>query len=144
MTENKRVLHDSERVSRHCGPSKVVDGVVSGTAFIMREKDKLPETGYGLSVNCIVDNAGGLEVALLTIKNDLVRRGRNVKDSDYFAVLSVGKTRKELSELSALEFFQNMEQPTDTHAYIKGYAPEDDVVADMIALSVIEIISANL
>ncbi len=129
-------LPNEDDVVRYARPSQVRDGVVDGSAFILRDMES------GLSVNRL-DHFGGVakERQLDEIRR-LIRM--NVSLNGRFAELNVGATLRRLSgELSALRFVLSPLAAEDgfeadpSHSEILGLpqrdTPDAELVGDMLA-----------
>ena len=135
-------IPDSDYVSRYCGGSQIdEDGIVDGAAFRPREGEKY------LSVNW-------LDFLQLSNREDQINKIRNVLSSKLdcgskagIAVLNVGETINYVAGKSLdkrkLRVLHEPDDPDDpSHSGIFNFTHDDDLIADIIAETVLDVYSA--
>lgn len=131
-------LPDSEHVARYCSRSRCDDeGRPLGTAFMPK-----PEEPY-LSVNWLEKTGANCRSEQL----DLIRHfaaagGLTLRASGKFAVLALSTTLAWVQEQASRRLsvcHEPIGQTDPTHCGIYGYSPEDQMVADLLALKVSEV-----
>lgn len=129
---------DEHHFARNVGGSKIDGETVDGSAFRVR-----PVDADGLSGNWPEYFAGkSLAEALVEIRKAYAAKGRTITAQSKFAILSVGGTKRSLMERGgwALDFVHTPERLDPSHASITGYDPVDDIITDIIAQTVIQLL----
>jgi hypothetical protein len=131
---------DNHHFARHVGGSKIDGETVDGSAFRVRSI----VDADGLSGNWPEYFKGkSLEGALIEIRKAYAAKGRTIGATSKFAILSIGGTRDSVRKKAgrSIDFVDTPDLPLDpSHASITGYNPDDDIIADIIAQTVIRLL----
>jgi hypothetical protein len=133
-------IPDNHHFARYAGGSRLIDGeTVDGSAFRVR-----PDLDAdGLSGNWPeYFKEKSLEEALVEIRNAYNAKGRAIGARSKFAILSVGGTKDSVweKEKRRIDFVHTPDCPLDlSHASVTGYNPGDEIIADIIAQTVIRL-----
>lgn len=139
-------IADTDHVVRHCRPSYVDNGRVSGEAFKPRLIDGKPEEYVSV---LWLEHAHPTDLATqLEIVRAELAAIRSVKASHKLAMLNVGSTKSQVEKQSldqrVLGFHHEPINPKcPSHSGIYDCRLDDDLIADLIATTVISIVPAT-
>ncbi len=109
--------------------------MVEGDAFALR-RDEL----Y-LSLNCLDLFGGGRETQLEALRS-VLRQKLSVKKSSCLSIINVGRTKQQVLPHAVLDVRHEPEPGDETHCGLFGLEYGDELVQDLIAESVSEVVSA--
>lgn len=127
------VIDNSNHVARHCGQTKVLNGKVDGSAFV------LPQGQKSISVNWLEYlNKPTRPEEIRAICQAYVQKGRRVGARSWFAILQTGSTVHSVQQKAkkTIRFLHDPEPLDPSHSGIFNVPPEDYLIADLIAESV--------
>lgn len=136
-------IPELHHVSRYCGFTTLKsDGFPSGTAFRLFPKDQ-----ELLSVNWLEHlELGGRDAEIAEVLSVLTRKMKKLGAQAKLAVLNVGQSRQFVQASApdgrVLAFRHDPEVnpvPDPSHSGIVGMRLEDDLIADLVALTVREV-----
>ena len=109
--------------------------MVEGDAFAIRRGE------HYLSLNCIdlLDGDRGEQLDALRL---ILSRKLNVSRTARLSILNVGETRRRVSPHAMLDFRHEPEPGDNSHCGVYGIEYGDELVQDLIAESVFEVVSA--
>lgn len=131
-------IPDKDHVARHCGPSSLQGDEVDARIFLLRKNE------LSLSVNWqefFIDKSQ-LEV-LNEIRLAYRRKGRSVSVNSAFLILNVGTVRTHTQERKYLDFRHDPLPDDLSHAGVFGCPEQDEILAQMIADCVEQIIRSS-
>ena len=138
------MIPDNDHVARYCKPSSVEDGVISATAFMLREEIR----EQYLSVNWleyldVADRATEIRTLQTLYSNMLT-----VRANARIAVLNVGNTRTQVERDSpdtrVIRILHEPIEPNDmSHSGIYDLRYDDELIAELIASSIQEVYPAR-
>lgn len=127
------VIDNSNHVARHCGQTKISNGKVDGSAFVLRQGQK------SISVNWLeyLNKSTRLE-EIRAICQAYAQKGRDVGANSRFAILHTGSTVHSVQQKAkeSIRFLHDPEPLDSSHSGIFNVPLDDDVIADLIAESV--------
>lgn len=132
-----QVVPDSDHVARYCKASTVDGGEVQATAFMLRDGEEY------LSVNWLEDlNCSDRPSELRALQN-LYSRKLSVGTTARIAMLNVGAFRTKVAQESPdMRWLRVLHEPIvpedPSHAGIFGISPNDEIIAELIARTVLE------
>ena len=112
------------------------DGMVEGDAFALRKGESY------LSMNCL-DLLDGDRSAQLDSLRSVLDRKLNVSGTARLAIINVGGTKRSVLPHSALHFVHKPEPDDESHCGMYGLEYNDELVQDLIAESVVEVVNAR-
>ena len=132
-----QVVPDSDHVARYCKASTVEGGEVQATAFMLREGEAYLSVNWLEDLNCSDRRS---EVSAL---QDLYSRKLSVGTMARIAILNVGafrtKVAQESPDIRRLRVLHEPIIPEDpSHAGIYDISSDDEIIAELIAQSVLE------
>ena len=111
------------------------DGGVEGNAFALRNGEPY------LSLNCLELFSGNRTEQLGVLRGVLIRK-LNVSKTALFSIINVGNTKTCVEPRASLDFRHEPEPDDSTHCGMYGLEYNDEVVQDLIAESVLDVVSA--
>jgi hypothetical protein len=131
-------LDDLDHVFRHLKMTWVQDDFVDPDAFRRR-----PEDVNGISVDWVeYFGQATPRDAVTHVRAAHLAKGRRVGGQSKYGLLNVGKTKAGLLGHCALSFF-NPQDPNDpSHSFIDGTAVDDDIAAELIGRTIIDVFPA--
>jgi DNA polymerase III delta prime subunit len=140
-------IPDEDHVTRFCQRSRISkNGIPQATAFMLRENE------IGLSVNW-------LEIFALSNRQEEINRIRQVyatymkkiRPDEKITVLNVGtfkrKVQQETEDNRALMVISdptNLNDPIDSHCEILNMRPNQEIIAELIRETILEIYPAKI
>jgi len=112
------------------------DGMVEGDAFALRERESY------LSVNCLDLLEGGRGEQLDALRRVLNRK-LNVSRTARLAIVNVGDTKRYALPHASLDFVHLPELDDESHCGIYGLEYNNELIQDLIAESVVDVVSAR-
>jgi len=132
-----QVIPDSDHVARYCKASTVEGGEVQATAFMLRDGEEY------LSVNWLEDLNCSDRKREIHALQDLYSRKLSVGATARIAILNVGVSRtkvaQESPDMRQLSVVHEPIMPEDpSHSGIYGFSYDDDIIAELLAQTVLE------
>jgi hypothetical protein len=133
-----QVVPDSDHVARYCKASTVEGGEVQATAFLLRDGEEY------LSVNWLEDlNCSDRRSEIRALQDLYSRKLNRVGTAARIAILNVGafrtKVAHESPDMRRLRVLHEPIMPEDpSHAGIYDISSDDEIIAELIAQSVLE------
>lgn len=132
-----QAIPDSDHVARYCRPTTIDEGEIQATAFMLREGEEYLSVNWLEELNCSDRRS---EIRAL---QDLYSRTLSVRTTARIAILSVGASRtkvaQESPDMRLLRVLHKPIIPEDpSHAGIYDISPDDEIIAELIAQSVLE------
>lgn len=132
-----QIIPDSNHIGRYCSARTVDNGEITAAAFMLRK------TELYLSVNWVEELKQPDRITEIRELQDLYSRKLKVGSTARIAILNVGafrnKVARESSDGRLLQVTHEPEFDDPTHAGIHGIPHDDEMVAELIAESVLEI-----
>ena len=132
-------IPDSDHVSRYCKPSSISlsTGRPTGASFRLRENEAF------LSINWLEElNQTSRESEINELRQVFKNKPFQVATTGVFAVINVGRTKSSVVEgapdSTVLKFIHEPEDDDPSHSGIFGFTHEENLIAELIADSVIE------
>ncbi len=137
-------LPDTDHISRMCHSKHVDEGDVQASAFMLREND------VGLSVNWLeMLQCANREEEIVEIRNVYYSTFHSIGARAKIAVLNVGNVRKHVwmetpddRNLDVIHAPLNDDE-TDTHSEIHNMHPNQELIAELICETILEIYPAR-
>jgi hypothetical protein len=132
-----QAIPDSDHVGRYCKASTVENGEISAAAFMLRETEEY------LSVNWLEElNRSDRAIQIRDLRSLYATKLR-VGTAARIAVLNVGalraKVEGESPDSRLLRVLHEPEEPDDpSHAGIYDVSHDDEIIAELIAQTVLE------
>jgi hypothetical protein len=131
------VVPNSDHVARYCKASTVEGGEVQATAFMLRDGEEY------LSVNWLEDLNCSDRTSEIRTLQDLYSRKLSVGTAARIAILNVGalrnKVARESPDMRQLRVLHEPIIPEDpSHAGIYDFSSNDEIIAELIAQTVLE------
>jgi hypothetical protein len=128
---------DSDHVARYCKASTIEDGEVQATAFMLRDGEEYLSVNWMEYLNC--SNKRDEILALQGIYS----RKLSVGTTARIAILNVGairtKVARESPDMRRLRVLHEPIIPEDpSHAGIYDFSTEEELIAELIAQTVLE------
>ena len=111
------------------------DGGVEGDAFALRSGEEY------LSLNCLDLFRGDREEQLRALRR-VVGLKLNVRKTALFSVINAGYTKQAVVPNASLDFIHKPQPDDETHCGLYGLEYNDELVQDLIAESVVEVVTA--
>ena len=113
------------------------DGGVDGDAFALRRGERY------LSLNCLdLFEINGREEQLRLLRG-VLRRKMTVRATHRLSIINVGRTKHDgASQGYSLDFRHQPEPNDETHCGLYGFEYNDEVIQDLIAECVTDVVSA--
>ena len=132
-----QVVPDSDHVARYCKASTVEDGEVQATAFMLRDDEEYLSVNWLENLNCSDRRS---EIRAL---QGLYSRKLNVGTAARIAILNVGTFRaKVANESPDMRQLRVLHEPIipegPSHAGIYDISSDDEIIAELIAQTVLE------
>jgi len=136
-----QVIPDSDHVARYCNPATVENGEILATAFMVRSSDE------HLSVNWLEELNRPDRASQIRDLQELYARKLRVRAAARIAILNVGpvraKVEQETPNRRLLRVLHDPEADDPSHSGIYDIPYDDEIVAELIALVVLEKHSAR-
>jgi len=136
-----QVIPDSDHVARYCNPATVENGEILATAFMVRSSDE------HLSVNWLEELKRLDRASQIRDLQELYARKLRVRAAARIAILNVGavraKVEQETPNRRLLRVLHDPEANDPSHSGIYDIPYDDEIVAELIALVVLEKHSAR-
>ena len=110
--------------------------MVEGDAFALREGESY------LSVNCL-DLLEGDRGEQLDALQEVLNRKLNISRTARLAIVNVGDTKRRVLPHASLDFAHLPEPDDESHCGIYGLEYNNELVQDLIAESVVDVVSAR-
>jgi len=131
-----QAVPDSDHVARYCGARTVDNGEISAAAFMLRDTEEY------LSVNWLEELKRLDTPSQIHELQELYSKKLKVGATAKIAILNVGafrsKVTRETSDGRLLHVLHEPEIGDPSHAGIYGIPHDDEMVAELIAQTVIE------
>lgn len=136
-----QILPDSDHVARYCKGSTVDDGEVQATAFMLRDGEEY------LSVNWLEDLNWPDRKSEIGALQELYSRKLSVRTAARIAILNVGtfrtKVAHESPDMRRLRVSHEPIPEDPSHTGIYDFSSDDDIIAELIAQTVLEVYPAR-
>jgi hypothetical protein len=131
-------IPDSEHVARYCKASTIENSAVQATAFMLRTGEEYLSVNWLENLNC-----PDRESAISALQNLYSRKLNRVGTTARIAILNVGafraKVAQESPDMRQLRVLHEPITPEDpTHSGIYDIAPDDEIIAELIAQTILE------
>ena len=138
---NGDVIPDQHNVARYCGPQHVDDGLILGSAFLLKENED-----SGLSVNwleMLACNNRHREIAELRKIYDVkaLGVGQKARRDAKIVVMNVGEARQKVLESEARRSLSVLHHPLiddPSHSGIHNLRPHNEMIAEIILQAIRE------
>lgn len=136
-----QIIPDSDHVARYCNPATVENSEILATAFMVRSSDE------HLSVNWLEELKRPDRASQICDLQELYARKLRVRAAARIAILNVGavraKVEQETPNRRLLRVLHDPEADDPSHSGIYDIPYDDEIVAELIALVVLEKHSAR-
>lgn len=131
-----QTIPDSDHVGRYCGARTVDNGEITAAAFMLRNTEAY------LSVNWLEELKQPERTTQIRDLQDLYSKKLKVGATAQIAILNVGafrnKVARESSDGRSLQVIHEPEFEDPSHAGIYGFSHDDEIIAELIAETVLE------
>ena len=128
---SERNLDSEDNVARYCAPRKIVEGMPSFEAFLLRDGEDFLSTNW-LEYFHVSDR----QLQMLGVRHALDGKGFHTNVNGVFAVLNVGYSTGQVRDATLI--FRLLGQDVDpSHTGVFGYQVSDTNTAIALSLSVL-------
>jgi hypothetical protein len=124
------IIPDNDNIARFCLPSKIDNGQIQATAFMLRQNEE------SLSVNWLESLKCSNRESEITQIREIYSKRFTVKPLAKITVLNVGKVRKEVRKKSPdgrnLEVLHEPLEDDPSHSGIYNLKPDNELIAELI------------
>jgi hypothetical protein len=132
-----QIIPDSDHVARYCKATTVEDGEIQATAFMLRNDEEYLSVNWVEDLNC-PDRKN--EISAL---QELYSSKLTVRATARIAILNVGTFRaKVASESPDMRKLRVLHEPIPddpSHSGIYDFSSGDEIIAELIAQTVLEV-----
>ena len=133
-----QVVPDSDHVARYCQASKIEYGEIQATAFMLRESEEYLSVNWLENLKC-PDRTSEIRA----LQDVYSRKFNRVGTTAQIAVLNVGVLRNKIAyespEMRQLRVLHEPIMPDDpSHTGIYGFSSADEIIAELIAQTILE------
>ncbi|HLO00634.1 MAG TPA: hypothetical protein VK208_19400 [Pyrinomonadaceae bacterium] len=132
-----QIVPDSDHVARYCKASTVEGSQIQATAFMLRDREEY------LSVNWLEDLNRSDRKSEISALQEIYSRKLSIGTAAQIAVLNVGTLRtKVASETHDTRWLRVLHDPIlpedPSHSGIYNFSSDDEIIAELIAQTVLE------
>jgi len=139
------IIPDENHVSRYCKPMQIDDGEIQASAFLLRNIDE------GLSVNWLeILQCSSRDEEIAKIRESYYSTFNSIGLRAKIAVLNVGNIRTKVQQettnnrnLDVIHFPLIDDDEEDSHSEIRNMRPDEELIAELIAETVLETFPAR-
>lgn len=131
-------VSDSDHVARYCKASTIENGEIQATAFMLRESEEYLSVNWLENLKC-PDRTN----EICALQEVYSRKFKRVGTAAQIAVLNVGllrsKVANESPDIRQLRVLHEPIMPDDpSHTGIFGFSSADEIIAELIAQTILE------